>query len=284
MGINQKTITLLVGLSFGMFASAANADGHGPAFALATPTLGEGQWSSDTAAMVSGNSLGTAFMYREMVGYGIDQDLTANLSVPLTQGNMPAVMSRSFEGMMGNDKDIEGSLLWRFQRNAPAIGERDESSLLLGAWDSQDAQLEGLPAGPGITVGAVTGHASRTTYWWVGGGAQHYFPKDGGRLGDLYYVTAVWGWRPPYFQHDYPAADWRLFIESVGEISQRNELNGSTLSDSGGKKLFLGPSVLGLFGVWGVEAGVIFPVSQTLNGAQPKEKYRAKLVFTYWFV
>ena len=264
--------------------SGAWADGHGPAFALATPTLGQGQWSSDTAFMSLENSLGTGIMYRELVGYGITPDLQASLSLPLTQGSMPAFMSRSAEGMMGTDKDIEGSLLWRFQRNAPAVGERYESSLFVGAWDSGNAQLEGLPAGQGVTVAAVTGHASRTTYWWVGGGAQHYFTKDGDRLGNLFYVTAVWGWRPEYFQHrDYPASDWRMFVESVAEIAQRNEMNGATVTASGGRKLFLGPSVLGLFGAWGVEMGVLFPVSQSLNGPQPKENYRAKLVFTYWF-
>lgn len=264
--------------------TGAWADGHGPAFALATPTLGEGQWSSDTAAMSMESSLGTSLMYRELVGYGINPDLQVNLSVPLAQNNDAASMSRSAEGMMGTDKDIEGSLLWRFQRNAPAVGERYESSLFVGAWDGGNGQLDGMAAGQGVTVAAVTGHASRTTYWWLGGGAQHYFPKDGGQLGDLYYVTAVWGYRPEYFQHrDYPASDWRMFVESVGEFAQRNEMNGSSVANSGGRKIFLGPSVLGLFGAWGVEMGVLFPVTQSLNGAQPKEDYRAKLVFTYWF-
>src|SRR5579863_1412581 len=98
--------------------SAAWADGHGPAFALATPTLGEGQWSSDTAAMSDKSGTGSAIAYRELVGYGIGPDLQANLSVPLAQGNMPDDMSRSSEGMMGSGKDIEGSILWRFQRRA----------------------------------------------------------------------------------------------------------------------------------------------------------------------
>jgi hypothetical protein len=263
--------------------SGARADGHGPAFALATPTLAQGQWSSDTAAMSMQDSLGTALMYREMVGYGIDEDLQASLSFPLAQHDMPGGMSRGAEGMLGTDKDIEGTLLWRFQRRAPAVGERYESSLLLGAWDGQDARLDGLPAGQGILLAAVTGYASRTTYWWLGGGAQHYFPKGNGRLGDVYYVTAVWGWRPEYFRHEFPAPDWRLFLESVGEVSQRDQLNGVSLPDSGGRKLFLGPSALGLFGAWGLEFGVLFPLSQSLNGKQPKDDYRAKLVFTYWF-
>lgn len=264
-------------------SSGARADGHGPAFALATPTLSGGQWSSDTAAMSMGNGTGSALMFRELLGYGLGPDLQANLSFPLAQGNMPSVMTRSTEGMMGNDKDIEASLLWRFQRRAPAVGERYESSLLVGAWDARGAETEGLSAGQGVTLGAVTGYASRTTYWWLGGGAQHYFPHGDGRLGDLYYVTAVWGWRPEYFRHDYPAPDWRLFVEAVGEVSAHNELHGLTVADSGARKLFLGPSVLGLFGAWGVEGGVLFPVTQSLNGVQAQEHYRAKLVFTYWF-
>jgi len=54
-------------------------------------------------------------------------------------------------------------------------------------------------------------------------------------------------------------------------------------ADSGSRKLLAGPSVLGLFGAWGVEAGALFPVVESVDGAQPKEHYRAKLIFTYWF-
>jgi hypothetical protein len=216
------------------------------------------------------------------VGYGIDPDLTATLSLPLAQGSMPSNMPRSTEGMMGNDKDIEGSLLWRFQRNAPAVGERYESSILVAAWDGQDAQLDGMPAGQGISASIVTGHASRTTYWWLGGGLQHYFPKSGGRLGDLYYVTAVWGWRPEYFRRD-SGGDWRLFVEALGEDARRDETGAVTRSDTAGRKLLAGPSILGLFGAWGVEMGTLLPVTQSLDGSQPKERYRAKLIFTYWF-
>ena len=276
----QKLCLALVLL---LAASSAWADGHGPAFALATPTLGEGQWSSDTAAMSDKSGTGSAIAYRELVGYGIGPDLQANLSVPLAQGNMPDDMSRSSEGMMGSGKDIEGSILWRFQRRAPQVGERYESSLLVSAWDSQDALVEGIPAGQGISIAAVTGHASRTTYWWLGGGVQHYLPKDNAQLGELYYLSAVWGWRPPYFQRDYPAADWRMFVEAVGEASRHNEFDGAELANSGGRRLFAGPSVLGLFGAWGVEVGVMWPVSQSLNGNQAKDDYRAKAVFTYWF-
>jgi hypothetical protein len=38
-----------------------------------------------------------------------------------------------------------------------------------------------------------------------------------------------------------------------------------------------------LFGKWGVSAGVLLPIDEHLNGVQPDTKYRAKVVFTYWF-
>ena len=261
----------------------ALADGHGPAFALATPTLAEGQWSSDTAALSTSDDAGSAVSFREMVGYGITQDLQVSFAFPLAQGNTPATNMRAMEGMLGGGKDLEGSLLWRFQRSATGLGERRESSLLLSVWDGRGADTEGLSAGQGFALGAVTGHVSRSTYWWLGAGLQHYLPHAGGQLGDLYYLSAAWAWRPDYFRRDTPASDWRLLLEGLAESTRRNQLASGSDPNSGGHKLLGGPAVLGLFGAWGVEAGVLFPLSQSLNGDQPKDRYQAKAVFTYWF-
>jgi len=267
-----------------LLSTSAFADTHGPAFGLATPTLAEGQWSSDTVTMTLETSQGTALMYREMLGYGITPDLQVDMSFPLTQGHTLSQPPRTRVGsMMGAFQDIEGSLFWRFHRVEPAIGERYESTLLFDLSDGQNAQRNGIAVGQGVNLGAMTGYVSRSIYWWWGGGAQHYFPHANGQLGDLYYVTAVWGWRPPYFRHPYASADWRLFIESLAEVAARNEIGGQAVSNSGSRKILIGPSVLGLYGAWGIEAGVLFPVIQSVNGMQPREHYRAKLDFTYWF-
>lgn len=190
---------------------------------------------------------------------------------------------RATQEMMGGGKDLQGSLLWRFQRAATGVGERSESSLLFSAWDSRDADVDGLKAGKGAAVSAVTGHASRTTYWWVGAGVQHYFPNAGAQLGDLYYVSAVWGWRPEYFRRDAPGSDWRLFVEALGESAQKDRIGAATIAGTGGNKLLVGPSLLGLYGAWGVEVGALFPLAQDREPGQPRERYRAKAVFTYWF-
>lgn len=266
---------------------SVHAEGHGPAFALATPTLGKGQWSSDTSVMSLGTREGTSYTFREMIGYGIHEDLQAILTLPLGRGgDRLAHAPRTRAGtMMGSGTDLEGSVLWRFHRNAPAIGTRRESSLILSVATATEQRRASTRIGPSVHVGAVTGFASRETYWWLGGGYQHYFANAADRLGDLYYLSAAFAWRPPLFRRDYPRPDWRIFVEALAEHSERNVIDGSKDPDSGGDRVLVGPSVLGLYGAWGVSAGVLVPVMQELdgNGAAFRERYRAKIVLTYWF-
>lgn len=262
-----------------------HAEGHGPTFGLATPTLGAGQWSSDTVVMSLKTDEGARLMFREMLGYGINEDLQATLTFPMGKsGDKLTRPPRTRVGaMMGAFGDVEGSLLWRFQREAPAVGTRRESSVLAGVSVPTEDRRAGVKVGPSVNLGAVSGYASRTIYWWLGGGYQRYFEDGNDRLGDLYYLSAVFGYRPPLFQEDYPKPDWRVFVEALAESARPDRIDGVENPNSGGNRLLVGPSVLGLYGRWGVEAGVLLPVSQDLRGTQFEEDYRAKLVFTYWF-
>ena len=267
--------------------SHACAEGHGPVFALATPTLGKGQWSSDTSVMTLATEEGTSYMFREMLGYGIHEDLQAILAFPLGRsGDRLVNAPRARAGaMMGSGRDVEASLLWRFDRKAPAIGTRRESTFIASAVGPTEGRRAGTRIGPSMHLGAVTGYASRETYWWLGGGYQHYFQKGEDQLGSLTYLSATFAWRPPAFQQDYPKPDWRIFIESVAEHAENNTINGIEDPDSGGDKLLAGLSVLGLFGPWGISAGFLLPVIEDLNGMQnsSEERVRAKAVVTYWF-
>ncbi len=278
----RASAAVLIVLGLVGFTAAASAEGHGPAFGLATPTLARGQWSSDTAVVQVGTQADDTLSIREMLGYGITEDLQALLTFPLRRPDGSGSAIRG-GGMMGSMDSIEASLQWRFHRTAPAIGTRRESALIVGFTEPTDDTRGPLQIGNSLHLAAVTGYASRTSYWWAGAGAQHYFESGGDRPGTLYYVTAVLGYRPPLFQHDYPKPDWRVFLEAVAESTKRHRMNGLPMPNSGGEKLLVGPSVLGLYGRWGVEAGVLLPVVQSLNGTQAEERYRAKFVFTYWF-
>ena len=235
-------------------------------------------------AMRVDGAMDAASQFRQLLGYGVTEDLQVNLSFPLGRNGASIMLPNSRAGsMMGSAETVEASLQWRFHRTAPSVGTRRESAVFVGVSEPTGDAGGVLEPGNGLNLAVVTGYVSRTTYWWVGGGAQGYSSRDNARLGNLYYASAVFGWRPPLFQQDYPKPDWRLFIESVYEKSERHRVQGELMPNSGGEKLLIGPSVLGLYGHWGIEGGVVWPVSQSLNDIQPNERYRAKFVFTYWF-
>lgn len=284
MTMDKRKRILAAALALAGIPMWAQAEGHGPIFGLATPTLGQGQWSSDTGFMRVQTQAGDTWSAREMLGYGITEDLQVTFTAPIKQGDRGVGMTNMRGGaMMGAPDAVEASMLWRFHRNAPAIGMRRESSLLVGVADGAELGNSSLDIGPTLHAAVVTGLASRTTYWWLGAGVQHDVGRDRVEQGDLTYATAVFGWRPPVFRGDYPKPDWRLFVEAVAERAERDRVDGMSMENSGGTRVLAGPSVLGLFGRWGVSAGVLLPVDEQLNGLQPDTDYRAKFVFTYWF-
>lgn len=129
----------------------------------------------------------------------------------------------------------------------------------------------------------ATGYASRRIYWWLSAGAQTNREKRGDQLGDLYYVGAVFGYRPNVFRgHDAPL-DFRWFAEAEAEFPQADQREGQTPIETGGQRLLAGPSFLALRGPWGLSGGVLFPLHEDMGAAEPDERYRAKLVVTYWF-
>jgi len=269
----------------------AFASGHGPVYGLATPTLGQGGWSIDVAAMyrLTGDlSDGNAqrALLRPMLGYGITEDLQASLSVPVPlytpSAPVPSLATRMM-AMMPSTPDAEFLLSWRFHRIGNDVGSRFESTALLALDYPTDSVRNGIRTAPGFMAGAVTGYASRTVYAWVGGLYQRYMTPTANHPGDLMLYSLVFGYRPPFFREELPHADWRLFIEAIGEYQFRNVVAGNEVADSGGLQIFVGPTVLGLYGPWGISGGPLFPVYRNLNGTQHGDRFRFAVNFTYWF-
>jgi hypothetical protein len=259
--------------------------GHGPTFGLATPTAGQGAVSADIMTMSLSMMDDLALMSRASVRYGLTPDIMLNFSVPFTlySGPMDMFVPRTRGGtMMGGFRDLEAMVLWRFHKQFPGVGQRFESTLLLSGLYPTSSERGGVGAGPGMHVAAVTGYASRTVYAWGGAGFQGHTQNGDDQLGNLYYASAVVAWRPPLFD-DYPAPDWRIFIEVLGERSQRDVVAGEKRSDTGGDKIFVGPSVLGLYGAWGISLGVLFPLYQDLNGPEHAENARLSMNISLFF-
>lgn len=277
-------LAALVALVFTSLPAAAQG-GHGPAFGLATPTEGTGSVTYDVTGMAFAGSSGDgpALMLRHTWKYGLTERLQLGLSLPTPVSRSDAPPRTRGGSLMPGFGDIELSGLWRFHMSALDIGSRFESTLILGGSYPTEERRGGVGVGSGLHAAAVTGYASRTVYFWVGGGVQRWAETAGDRLGGVDYVTGVFGWRPPIFRQDYPSPDWRIFLEGVGERADRDRLDGRILERSGGEKVLAGPSVLGLYGVWGLSAGVLFPVYEDLRHPAAEEPMRFVVDLSYWF-
>lgn len=280
-------ITAVLGLSTA--AGEALSAGHGPAFALSTPTLGEGQWSSDTTVMTLRTEEDTGIMFREWLGCGLTEDLQLTLGLPLVPGeveelNLENPPRTRIMAMMNGFGTVELGLLWRFYKQYPGGGQRYESTLMLNAGVPTQEMRGRVDIGSFFNVAVTTGYASRDWYWWVGAGYERYLERGDDRLGDLPYLTAAVGYRPPIFQQDYPKPDIRFFLEALAEFPREDTIDGDeTPGRSGGTRVLLGPSVLGLFGRYGLEAGILFPVHQDIGSEAPEEEYRALIDFVVYF-
>jgi hypothetical protein len=276
----------LVLLAIAVAESPIGAQGHGPVFGLSTPTLRKGGWSLDAGFMGQVVGEHEMAMFRPMVSYGITEDVQLSASFPLPIYTSAGMMPARVATRMPATPDVELTLGWRFQKRELGVGSRFESTTFLAFGYPTDATRMGIETSPGVAASLTTGYVSRTIYAWVGGMYQRYLSPIGptaGRFGDLVMYSGVLGYRPSVFQHDYPHADWRMFVEAVGEIAARDRANGVERSVTGGHQLFVGPTLLGLYGGWGVSGGPLFPVYRRLNGNPPREKVRLALDLIFWF-
>lgn len=263
----------------------ARAQGHGPLYGLSTPTLGAGGWSVDMTTMSRVGSGNALLMLRPMLSYGLTEDVQLSASLPVPLIRPPGLAPQRMAMRMPATPDAELTLGWRFQRRATGVGSRLESTAYLGFDYPSDAARAGVRTAPAVAAGVVTGYASRVLYLWAGGLYRGSVRRAGGgdRPGDLTMLSLVVGYRPPAFQHDYPRPDWRIFAEAVGEVRGRDVAGGVPRANSGGRALFAGPTVLGLYGAWGISGGPLFPVYRQVHGAQPVERVRLAVDLIYWF-
>jgi hypothetical protein len=263
----------------------AEASGHGPVFGGAPPTLGKGGWQLDQAWM---GRIGQGFsddeqMLRTMISFGITEDLQISGSLPITLDSSFYMPRGRVMAMMSSHQDFESILGWRFQRRAVGAGSRLESTLFVGATvPMQEFRRDGMLATPSVHASVASGFASRSHYFWVGGGYQYYTEREGDQMGDAVYYSAVYGYRPPFLRLDYPKPDLRFFVEAVGEHTARGTHHGFEMVGSGGDSILVGPTALLLYKQYGLEAGLLFPVYQQAN-FQPEEKFRFGVNFTYFF-
>ncbi|HWP37819.1 MAG TPA: hypothetical protein VNL18_09750 [Gemmatimonadales bacterium] len=267
-------------------ASPAWSQGHGPLYGLSTPTLGKGGWSLDLGTMARVVGPSGMIMLRPMLSYGLTEDLQVSASFPMPVYTQQGLRPTHGMSRMPTNPDVEFLLGWRFHRSGVGVGARFETTAYVGFDYPTDAIRAGARMSPGLYGALVTGYASRALYAWAGGLYRRYMTPVGSTAdhpGDVAMYSVVLGYRPPPFQRDFPHPDWRVFVEAFGEYTARDVVAGFEQPDTGGHQIFVGPTLLGLYGAWGISGGPVFPVFQRLNGAQPREALRLGLITTFWF-
>jgi hypothetical protein len=295
---------------FGLGALPALGDGEGPAFGYSTAILGPGNTSVGTTLMWRSG----VTMFGPQLTYGLMQNLQISVSAPfhLDHGDHP---TGRFTAMMPGDPQAEVLLGWRFFHKSPGIGTRNEATLYAGvsALTQDVPRADGPPLRrqPGMYVAVAAGHVSRRYDVWVGAGYQGYGTWSRGiddRQSNSLLTSFVVGWRPSFFDHDYPKPDVRFFWETTGGLighAQRdvpppgssggdhgnappppppNSSGIVVLPNSGGTGVFSGPTFLCTFRSVAFQGGVLFALWNQPNGVQPAEKVRAVAGVTYYFL
>lgn len=266
------------------FCSASlTASGHGPLFGAATPVLGKGGWSFDAALMGRGTDEAIAQTLRTMIGFGITEDVQISASLPIDIGTHPILPGGRMMSSMSGNRDVEVLGGWRMHKRPVGIGGRMETTVFAGWTIPLGGTHHGRPTAPALSMTAVTGLASRTHYFWLGAGHQQFFKDDRSRPGHVSTVSVVYGYRPPAWQVDYPKPDVRIFVEMNAERVGRERLSGVELSETGGRAVFVGPSVLALYKAYALEAGIQFPLYRDMRIWEPDERFRFGVNFAYFF-
>lgn len=245
-------------------ASTAFASGHGPAFGYATPVNSRGEFSFDTGVIGRYGSKGTQLTQSSLIGYGVTPHVTLWATLPATfgSGSLP-------ETRMAGGGEWSSSVAWRFQHSVTSVGRRVESTASLGVVvpgpQEDSGVLAGLHRAAGVQGTIASGLASRSHYFWLGGGYTRFAEASGDRRPDTLSWSAVYGYRPPGLRRGVDRWDWRGFLELTGEHTGGVVRQGAVVPQSASTTLWLGPSVLAIFRNIAIEGGVQGPLFRDVS-------------------
>lgn len=269
---------ILVCMGIATFIPLERAAAHDPVFGLGPHTLYKGGYEIHLGALrgQSGNGEERETEYGLALKYGLTGDWVVGIELPY--------LSRSeLAGRRSGMGDAALSTKYRFWRND--LPGAQESAAVSATAISDTGDESGEPAlGSGTTdyvLGLTYGYEARKWYRWA---AVRYRLNDetgGLRRGDKVLFDLVGGLRP--YPTGYLEPDTVWMLELNGEYTERAELNGRELPNSGGTEIFVAPGLMWTLRNFAVKTGVQIPVYSGLNGKQGASDYRAALEFEWHF-
>ncbi len=220
-----------------------------------------------------------------------DKDIKSELGLEVTYGitgewavgiKVPYSFKDNGMDSSSGQADIQAFTKYRFWRE-DSLGLQESAALTL-VINGENGDEKANPAlGNGVTdiiAGITWGYESIKWYRWAS--ARYALPGKntaGFQMGNKWQIDFVGGWRPTPPEYKKPDTVWLL--EFNGEITDKAELNGKTLTNSGGTEWFISPGVFWTIRNFAIKSGIQIPVSSDLNGIQNKSDYRFKATFEW---
>lgn len=273
-------LLLVLACAFAVPGIALAAD-HGPVFSYATPVNSQRELSFDTGIFGRSGSLGTQLSTGSSFGYGLTPHLTITAFLPATFGSGSLPESRMISG-----SEWSAGASWRFLHSVTSVGKRIESTASLGVvvpGPQQDSGVLGsLHRAPGVAGSLASGFASRSQYFWVGGGYTRFAKAAEDRRPDTLSWSGVYGYRPAKLRRGANQWDYRGFAELTGEHTGSVLKSGAILPDSGTTTVWLGPSVLAILKDVAISGGVQAPIFRDASDSiYGREHLRFAINFSY---
>lgn len=209
--------------------------------------------------------------------YGITGDWAAGIEVPYAYKEEDDKNSQGIS-------DLSVFTKYRFWRK-DSLGLQESAAVLLKIKTNNGDDSKTPALGTGTTdsiLGITYGYEGRTWYRWASLRYRHNGTNNAGlHRGDKILLDLVGGIRTDLTGYTEPDTVWLL--ELNGEFSDRADLNGSNITNTGGDQWFLSPGIFWTKRNFAIKAGVQIPIIDNLNGNQNQDDYRAKLVFEWHF-
>jgi len=246
---------------------------HDPVFAMGPHVLFKGgvEIAPEVLTQDKGEDQDTALGLG--LAYGLTGDWAAGIKLPYVFRD-----GTSNNNGLGDVRLFTKYRFWR--KDGPGV---QQSVSILGQIKF-DTSAGGNPSlGSGSTdglLGIAYGYESRKWYRWA---SMRYRINGENNLGlqrgNKLFVDLVGGIRFRPTAYDEPDTVW--LIELNGEYTDRSELNGSTLGNSGGSEWFVSPGIFWTLRNFAIKAGVQIPIASDLNGDQAETDYRARLILEW---
>jgi hypothetical protein len=209
--------------------------------------------------------------------YGLREYLSLTLSVP-------HILERKDDGGSSSGLgDIELRVKYRFYKK-DMLGAQHKISSILGVKASTGNEDTNPALGTGTTdvlFAATYGYESRTWYHFLTTRYRYRTETGTRNPGDRLFIDGAVGYRP--WRREYLEWDFVGLLETNLELEFKDEFRDSTVADTAGNRLWLGPTGLLSYRNVMFKGGVQFPVYEDHNGDQDDSKLRAVFAVEYHF-